>query len=61
MEDGTQGAASQGGDDGFQGSARPGLHKAQGSPPGPPWLINVQFTGTLVRLALRVNGGRASP
>lgn len=29
---GSQGAASQGGDDGFLGSTSPGLHKAQGSP-----------------------------
>lgn len=40
-----------------------GLHKTQGSPPDPtpphPRLINVQFTGTLVCLVLRVNGGRA--
>lgn len=44
-----------------------GQHKTQGSPPDPtlppparPLLINVQFTGTLVCLVLRVRGGRAA-
>lgn len=52
-----QESASQGVDDGLQGSASLGLHKAQGSPPNFPRLIIVQFTGILVCLELNVNGG----
>jgi hypothetical protein len=47
------------GDDGLQGSASLGLHKAQGSPPNFSRLIIVQFTGILVSLELSGNGGES--
>lgn len=55
------------GDDGFQDSASLGAAQNPGEPsrsntppPARPRLINVQFTGTLVCLVLRVRGGRTA-